>query len=131
MKIDFFLPFPPSINSFYSKTRNGLFISKKGSAYQSSGILSIREQLGPMSSIYTKIHLSIVLYPPDNRIRDLDNYVKPLLDTITKSGAWLDDSLIDQLSVYRGALTPSGSCFVRIRAAAPILLNTPEHRALI
>ena len=131
MKIDFFLPFPPSINSFYSKTRNGLFISKKGAAYQSSGIISIREQLGPMEGIDTKINLAIILYPPDRRTRDLDNYIKPLLDTITKSGIWMDDSLVDQMLVYRGAVLQAGSCFVRIRQAGPLLQNTAEHRALI
>jgi len=131
MKIDIFLPFPPSINSFYSKTRNGLYISKKGSAFQQAGILSIKEQLGSIDIIDYKVHLSVVLYPKDKRVRDLDNYLKPLLDTITKSGIWMDDSLVDQLAIYRGAITSSGSCFVRIRAAAPILHNTSEHRALI
>jgi crossover junction endodeoxyribonuclease RusA len=131
MKIEFFLPFPPSINNYYSKTRNGVYISKKGSAFASSGIQSILEQLGPVDSIESKINLVIVLYPPDKRIRDLDNYVKPLQDTITKSGLWLDDGLIDQLAVYRGEQVKSGSCFVRISDAAPILHNTTKHRALI
>lgn len=131
MQIDFFLPFPPSINSFYSKTRNGLFISKKGTAFQSSGIQLIREQLGPNLFLDSRLNVSIILYAPDKRMRDLDNYVKPLQDTITKSGIWSDDSLIDQLSVYRGALTPKGCVFVRIREAAPHLKNTADSRALI
>lgn len=131
MKIDIFLTFPPSINSYYTKTRNGVFISKKGAAFQSSGIQSIREQLGPGLYITSKVHMSVVLYPPDHRARDLDNYMKPLLDTITKSGIWQDDKLVDQLCVYRGVLTPKGSCFVRLRESAFILSNNTESRALI
>jgi crossover junction endodeoxyribonuclease RusA len=131
MKIDFFLPFPPTINSYYTKTRNGVFISKKGRMFQSSGIESIQEQLGPIGVIESRINLAIIFYPPDKRTRDLDNYIKPLQDTITKSGLWTDDTLIDQLSVYRGINITAGSVFIRIRAAAPILQNTSEHRALI
>ena len=108
-----------------------MFISKNGATFQNSGIQLIREQLGAIEPLGDTISLAVILYPPDKRIRDLDNYLKPLLDTITKSGVWLDDSLVDQLSVYRGAVTPAGRCFVRIKVAGPILQNTPEHRALI
>jgi crossover junction endodeoxyribonuclease RusA len=131
MKIDIFLPFPPTINSYYTKTRNGVFISKKGRCYQSAGIESIREQVGPNLYLDSRLNVAIILYVPDRRVRDLDNYVKPLLDTITKSGIWMDDTLVDQLSIYRGVLTSKGSCFIRIREAAPKLDNTTEHRALI
>jgi crossover junction endodeoxyribonuclease RusA len=123
MKIEFFVPFPPTINSYYSKTRNGIYISKKGAVFRASGIELIRAQLRDFNFLKLRLHCSVIFYAPDARKRDLDNYLKPLLDVITHSGIWLDDSLVDQLSVYRGIIVKGGSCFVRITEALPILEN--------
>jgi len=132
MKTDFFLTFPPSINRYYSKTRNGVYLSAAGRAFQTSGILFLREQLGDHPLIDYPIHLSLILYPPDKRSRDLDNYIKPVQDCIQNSGLLINDYLINQLEMFRGySQTPKGSVFVRIREAAPILQNTAEERALI
>ena len=132
MKIDLFLPFPPTINSYYTKTRNGVYLSKRGRTFHLAGIESIQEQLGAMEPIEDGIHLSIIFYPPDSRIRDLDNYIKPVQDVMTKSGVYKDDSLIHQLAIYQGTqCKPKGLTFVRLRDCAPILSNTAEHRALI
>jgi crossover junction endodeoxyribonuclease RusA len=131
MKTDFFLPFPPSLNSYYTKTRNGVYLSTKGRAFQSSGILSIKEQLSGHPIIDVPIHLVIVLYPPDRKSRDLDNYIKPIQDCIQNSGILVNDNLVNQLEVFRGEITSKGSCFVRIRAAGPILRNTSGSRDLI
>ena len=102
MKTDFFLPFPPSINSYYTKTRNGVYLSKRGRSFQASGILLIREQLGDHPQIDFPIHLSIILYPPTKIARDLDNYIKPIQDCIQNSGLLYNDCLVNQLEVFRG-----------------------------
>jgi crossover junction endodeoxyribonuclease RusA len=131
MKTDFFLTFPPSLNSYYTKTRNGVYLSKRGRCFQSSGIILIKEQLGDHPIIDVPIHLSIVLYPPDRKSRDLDNYIKPIQDAIQNSGILVNDNLVNQLEVFRGEITPKGSVFVRIREAAPILRNNSGSRELI
>jgi crossover junction endodeoxyribonuclease RusA len=130
-KIDLFLPFPPSINSFYSKTKNGVFISKVGREYQTCGIGLIREQLPAFEILEAKLRMVVVLYPPDKRIRDLDNYMKPLLDTITKADVWQDDSLVEQLCIYRGEIVKPGSVFVRICEASLIIENNTLSRAVL
>jgi crossover junction endodeoxyribonuclease RusA len=130
-KLEFFLPFPPSINSFYSKTKNGVFISKVGREYQTCGIGLIREQLPAFERLEGKLRMVVVLYPSDKRIRDLDNYMKPLLDTITKAGIWQDDSLVDQLFIYRGSIVKPGSVFVRICETSLIIENNTLSRAVL
>lgn len=128
MKVELYSPFPPSINNYYVKTRNGVFISKKGSEHRERVIEAVAEQLGPFDPIIQAIHMSVVWFMPDRRKRDLDNYLKPLLDGFTHSGIYLDDSQINQLFVYRGVvLPPSGSVFVRISEAAPIIRMQDLH----
>jgi crossover junction endodeoxyribonuclease RusA len=137
MKIELFLPFPPSINNYYVKTRNGVFISKEGRAFRSGCLEIISEVCGPICNdlpLDYPLAITLVLYPPDKRKRDLDNYKKALYDAITHSGLWLDDSLIDQEFVYRGCVIPkpdsgkssgksSGFVWVCIQPAGPVIPN--------
>lgn len=127
MKIELFLPFPPSINQYYVKTRNGLFISNKGRAFRAGVLKDVKIQCGSMSPISTYVHTSVVLFMPDKRKRDLDNYIKPLLDSLTQCGFWIDDSLVQQFFVYRGEQQPSGSVFMRISPAGPIIRRGDLH----
>ena len=45
---------------------------------------------------------------------DLDNRLKSLLDALTRANVWEDDSLIDELHVYRGQVQKPGSMIVKI-----------------
>jgi crossover junction endodeoxyribonuclease RusA len=118
---DFFLGFPPTVNNYYVKTQRGVFISQKGRKYREAVAEAINGQMAGLY-IQDKILVEVILYPPDNRKRDLDNYMKSLLDALTQSGLWEDDSLIDQLFVYRGVkVSPSGSVTVSIKEAAPLI----------
>ncbi len=121
--IEFSLPFPPSVNHYYVQARHhsGKYISAKGSQFRKLVSDSIHEQV-PGVCVSTPMLLEVVLYMPDKRERDLDNYQKALLDAITHAGLWTSDSLIDQLFIYRGvSKTRGGSVFVRITPAGPVL----------
>lgn len=92
------LPFPPSVNTYWRAPNKGPLagrhlISAKGRQFQSSACAAIIEQLRmlpkPSSS---PAAVEIILFPPDNRIRDLDNYNKALFDALTHAGIWEDDS---------------------------------------
>lgn len=131
MYLELFLPFPPTVNSYYSHTRSGVFISKKGRIFRDKVIKLVNEQL-PNITIDYKMFVEVVLYPPDKRIRDLGNYDKALMDAITHSFLWEDDSLIDQQIFYRGATRYGnrhgklpGMAYVRISEAGPIMPYPP------
>lgn len=129
-KIEFYTKFPPTINSYYTKTRNGVFIGKVGNAYTADTIENIIACVGPMT-IDTQVSMTVVLYPPDKRKRDVDNYMKPLLDSITKSGLWTDDSLVDQLLIYRGSIVKGGKVWVRLEESLGLILDSDIYRESI
>ena len=92
------LPFPPSVNTYWRAPNKGPLkgrhlISEKGRAYQSAECAAIIEQLRclpkPSSS---PAAVEILLFPPDARRRDIDNYNKALFDALTHAGIWEDDS---------------------------------------
>jgi crossover junction endodeoxyribonuclease RusA len=122
MQIEFYLPFPPSVNHYYVKTRNGVFIGKKGKEYRKQAAEALNQQVpGLAFDSDDKLMVEVVLFMPDKRTRDLDNYNKCLLDALTQAGLFYDDSQIDQLFIYRGALLKSGQVFVRIGHAGPTI----------
>lgn len=126
MICELFLPHPPTVNSYYVKTRNGVFISKAGKNFRESVAESCIQQLGGFNPITEPIMVEVILYHPDKRKRDLDNSMKGLLDALTHAAIWDDDSLIQQLFIYRGQNQIvkehgcKGACWVRISPAGPI-----------
>lgn len=122
--IELHLNWPPTVNNYYVKTKRGIFISKKGREFREGIIAAVNEQASGVF-LQDPISCTVILSPPDKRVRDLDNYMKALLDAITHSGLWEDDSLIDQLFIYRGKQSTSGKVIMRIDAAGPVM--SPEH----
>lgn len=51
----------------------------------------------------TSVAVTITLYEPDKRRRDIGNYTKLIADALTRI-AFVDDSQIDRLELRRGAL---------------------------
>lgn len=120
------LPFPPTINHYYGHTSRGVvYIRKAGKCFREQAIEAVEEQL-PGVTLTDRIHCEVVIHPPDHRPRDLDNYMKPLLDALTHSALIEDDKLIDQLSIFRGTPLPRSGCvIVTLNDAGPILQHKP------
>jgi len=118
MDIHVVLPFPPTVNSYWLKTKNGIYLSKAGRFYKQIVLERIREQL-PGIVLDDKLHLEVTLYPPDSRQRDLDNYMKGLLDAIAEAGLIENDANIDQLEIRRGVIVRKGLVLVEINPAGP------------
>ena len=106
------LPFPPTVNSYYLK---GKIISSKGRVFRESVEQECAEQIVQNLKLMDRLECAVILYPPDSRTRDLDNYLKALQDAITHAGVWEDDKQIDYGEQYRGQIVPGGACKVRIK----------------
>lgn len=116
-----YLPWPPTVNSYYKVARSGVrYLDKNVGIFRDRIAESISEQC-PGLYLDEPIFMEVYLFPPDKRKRDLDNYMKGLLDALTEAGLWEDDSLIHQLHIYRGARVDGGQVKVEISEAGPIL----------
>lgn len=119
------LPFPPSVNTYWRAPNKGPLkgrhlISEKGRAYQSVACAAIIEQLcclpKPSSS---PAAVEILLYPPDARRRDIDNYNKALFDALTHAGIWEDDSQVQRMLVEWGPKVVGGRVEISITKHLP------------
>jgi len=84
------LPFPPSVNGYWRSIRGRQILSERGRAYKASALRV------PMALTPGSVAVTMRLYPPDRRQRDLDNYFKAVGDVI-KNRAIEDDSQIRRL----------------------------------
>ncbi|MFG0802648.1 RusA family crossover junction endodeoxyribonuclease [Leclercia sp. GLN_9] len=120
------LPFPPSVNTYWRAPNSGPLkgrhlISAKGRAYQSAACAAIIEQLRrlPKPSAAAAA-VEIVLYPPDARRRDIDNYNKALFDALTHAGIWEDDCQVKRMLVEWGPQVPGGKVEITITKHEPL-----------
>ena len=98
MSVRFTLPYPPSLNRLYRHVGPMVLISREGREYKKRvGWLALEQrvtkQAGPLC-------VSLWLFRPTRR-GDLDNTAKALLDALNGI-AWVDDSQIVELHMYRG-----------------------------
>lgn len=119
MKIFATLPYPPSVNHYWTMGNGRIYISAEGRAYTRQ----VDHALRHCPRVSGMLRVSILTSPPDHRRRDVDNVLKCLLDSVTKAGLWEDDSQIIDLSIQRGEPTPPvGSvevCVEEIKADHP------------
>ncbi|EAM2338062.1 RusA family crossover junction endodeoxyribonuclease [Salmonella enterica] len=114
------LPFPPSVNTYWRAPNKGSLkgrhmVSASGRKYQSEACAAVIEQLRRLPKPSTApAAVEIILYPPDKRIRDLDNYNKALFDALTHAGVWEDDSQVKRMLVEWGPVFPKGKVEITI-----------------
>jgi len=114
------LPWPPTVNSYWKPVRGALYLSRTGRVYKEKVSEAVAEQV-PEVRLETQLFVEVTLFPPDNRTRDLDNYMKGMLDALTSSGFWIDDNQIDQLHIYRGETIKGGAARIEVHDAGPVI----------
>ncbi len=109
MRIEFELPWPPTVNMYYRHVGPRVLISRDGMKYRELVI----HLLSGKPKLHGKIKLAMDAYPPDRRRRDIDNLFKSLFDAMTYAGIYDDDSQIKLL--YARMLEPIENGKVCIR----------------
>ena len=107
----FIFPYPPSVNGYWGFHGSHRYLTPKAKAFKAEVVLA---SIGHQKYGSDRLSVSIVLNPPDKRIRDIDNSIKSLLDAMCQAQLFDDDSQIDKLLVERGTIVKGGLCKVII-----------------
>ncbi|RJT26898.1 RusA family crossover junction endodeoxyribonuclease [Buttiauxella izardii] len=127
------LPFPPSVNTYWRAPNKGPLIgrhliSDKGRKFRTEAFAAVMEQLRRKPKpLDGDLSVTVILFPPDRRNRDLDNYGKALFDALTHAGVWHDDCQMKRMLVEWGPIVQKGSAEVTIRA----FINQTETGAAV
>lgn len=107
------IPYPPSVNTYWNFRGHQRFLTKKANDFKN--LVKLEFLLSKQKSFGSaRLQVEIILYPPDKRIRDIDNSIKSCLDALCQAGAFDDDSQIDVLIVNRGEIIKGGMAKVSI-----------------
>lgn len=109
------LPFPPSVNTYWRRHGNRVFIAKAGQAFRRNVLADVWQQIGKPKPLTGRLAVALTLRRGDQRSFDVDNFSKAALDALAHAGVFENDSQVDRLTIERGALDkPKGSMVVRI-----------------
>jgi crossover junction endodeoxyribonuclease RusA len=108
------LPYPPSINHYWRRVGPRTLISREGRTFRRN-VCALLGGGGPRKPpAGGRIALCMDAFPPDRRIRDLDNLQKSTLDALQHAGVYEDDSQIDLLLTQRRVVMPGGRLDVQV-----------------
>ncbi len=106
------LPYPPSVDHYYGHTRTGrVYVKPAGVSYKQ--IVKALWHAQGKPRVPGRLAVLALVYPPDRRVRDLDNLGKALLDAL-KAGFIRDDGDIDDLRYTRCEVRKGGLVVVTI-----------------
>lgn len=129
--IELELPWPPSMNHYKSvgriiQTKFGKFYQPRFNTKATSSYfkevwayisqMKVKEGLKSYDSAIISLDLNVTLYPPDKRVRDVDNSLKVLLDSLVHAKLIHDDSQIVRLTVRRKEVfAPKGKVNLKLK----------------
>ncbi len=94
------LPWPPSVNRYWRSVNGRVLIAAAGRKYRTDVGLIV--MLGGRDTVgASKVSVSIDVWYPDLRRRDLDNTLKAPLDALTDAGVWFDDSQVERIMIQK------------------------------
>lgn len=107
------LPYPPSVNTYWRAVKGRMLISRDGREYkQAVGVHVLTN--GRRKVMTGRLAMTIEIYPPDNRRRDIDNTAKAVLDALGTANVYEDDFQICDLRLVRRKVSKPGRVEVRI-----------------
>lgn len=113
------LPYPPSVNHYWRHVvRRGrvvVYIADTGLEYRRR----VKTILKGAPKLSGSLRVVVLVNAPDGRVRDLDNLLKCLLDSLTAAGLWNDDNQVDELAIVRKQQVAGGAVDVVVSKIQP------------
>lgn len=111
--IKIFLPYPPSVNHYWGRAKNGgVFLKPLGQEFRKLVYYEFLKFKFPR--LTGKLAIKIYVAFPDKRKRDLDNLLKATLDAIEKTGIVENDSQFQSIFITGCDVIRGGKLAVEI-----------------
>lgn len=114
MTVELELPYPPSVNHYWRRVGARTLISRGGRAFRRKVCAILAA--GDVRPLQGELDVEVVVFPPDEKRRDVDNVQKALLDALEHGGMYSDDNQIVKLAIEKGPVIEGGKTIVKIRS---------------
>lgn len=125
MDVQFELPWPPTVNSYWKPiTRKGtgaLVLTGAATAYREVALSMLQKQKMKGLAILDPVAITVTYHPPTKRKYDIDNFLKGTFDAITHGYVWKDDEQIVDMRVTKGPVKKFGRVQIQISTTIPPL----------
>lgn len=128
------LPYPPSVNGTWqftgktttredgTKAKGKAYLTEKVKKYRKSVLDALWLQTKKLETFKGQVSVDILAYAPDKRIRDIDNIVKAVFDSLTHANIWMDDQYVRRHTVeFSTRIVKGGALIVRVLPFEPVL----------
>ncbi|MEI8296256.1 MAG: RusA family crossover junction endodeoxyribonuclease [Alphaproteobacteria bacterium] len=106
------LPYPPSINNYWIASGHRRFISQRGRDFKNDVAAYCKEWRVPNYGDQP-VWVDIILRPRSKKLMDIDNCVKPILDSLIGI-VYTDDVSVQRITIERGLTIKGGGCTVMV-----------------
>ena len=109
MKLE--LAYPPTANTMFPTNKQGRrFLSNKGKLYRQGVYADVLEQHGIFKPLQGPLRVTVDMFVPDKRVRDLDNTFKALFDALKHANVYMDDDQIVEIHAFKRDVVKGGKC---------------------
>ena len=112
-KMQFELPFPPSVNHYLGRRGHQTYKTAKARAYNAEVALRVALE-GLKAGFNTPLSVAYYYWMPDQRKRDIANYEKVLTDSMVTAGVMVDDHIIHRLTQEKMGVCKDGKVLITI-----------------
>lgn len=122
------LPFAPSVNHYWRHVGHRVLISERGRDYRERVAEAVLEQRDWPNTLPLLGRLNVVInfHPPTRQRRDLDNFLKAILDSMQSACVYRDDWQIDRLEIIRREVRKPGRLIVTLEEIVTDCLAPPD-----
>lgn len=114
---------PPSVNTLWRRNpRGGMYLNKTARAYYDLVARAVGD--AKLSETWDAVSVWIFVRPT-RKAGDVDNYIKPVLDGLTKAGFWRDDAVVRRVSCILCTVRKGGETCVYVRRELEKYIDAP------
>lgn len=106
------------VKQAFGSPRASMFLTDVGKAYRETAAAALDAANVPRKALHGRLEVSVVAYPPDERIRDLSNLWKSALDILQHNHVIENDGHFDRELIERAHKVKGGSFVVTISEIA-------------